>query len=50
MECPNCKTEMIWGGDSDDKDADGRSYISSNLSCPECDTFVIVYTPLDEDD
>ena len=33
MECPNCKTEMIWGGDHDDEDTDGRGYIASNLSC-----------------
>ena len=50
MECPNCKAEMIWDGDHHDEDTDGRGYIASNLSCPECDTFVIVYTPLEETD
>ena len=50
MECPNCETEMIWGGDHDDDDADGIAYIASNLSCHECRTFVIVYTPLEETD
>ena len=50
MKCPGCDHEMIWGGDHDDEDMDGRGYIASNLTCPECDTFVIVYTTVEEDD
>jgi len=50
MECPNCKEKMIWGGDHEDEDVDGKGYIASNLSCPECDTFIIIYTPVEEAD
>jgi hypothetical protein len=48
MNCPNCEGKMIHGGDHDEEDADGRNYISSNLSCPDCDTFMLIYTPLEE--
>ena len=48
MNCPNCSNNLIHGGDHDDEDADGRGYIASNLSCPECDTFLIIYTPIEE--
>lgn len=45
MKCPNCEHELIWGGDHDDEDADGVEIIISNLSCNECNTFVLVHTP-----
>jgi hypothetical protein len=40
---------LIWGGDHDQEDADGKEYIESNLSCPNCDAFFLWYQPLDCD-
>ena len=46
MNCWHCNKELIWGGDHDYEDynmeGDG---IVSNLSCSECDSFVLVYKP-----
>ena len=43
MDCWVCKKELIWGGD-DDWDGEGDQVgIVSNLKCPECDAFVLVY-------
>jgi len=50
MKCPNCETNMIHGGDHDDEDTDGRDCILSNLSCPNCDTFILIYTPIEDSD
>ena len=43
MNCWHCKTELIWGGDHDDKDDSGESFLISNLSCPSCKAKVIVF-------
>lgn len=43
--CPQCDKPMIWGGDTDDEDADGISYIISNHSCNECHTFLDYAAP-----
>ena len=52
MKCWHCKTELIWGGDHDDEDEDGNEMIVTNLSCPKCETFVLVYFTIkkEEDD
>jgi len=42
MNCYNCQTELIWGGDQDTEDDEEHSIVT-NLSCPECDAMVIVY-------
>jgi len=50
MKCPHCNTELIWGGDHD---CDEHDFVMvTNLSCPSCDAFVLVYLPedLDSDD
>ena len=51
MNCYNCKTELIWGGDHDCEDygteGDG---IVTNLSCPKWDTFVLVYSECTNDE
>ena len=49
MNCYTCNTELIWGGDHDDEDDEGVEYIVTNLSCPECDSFVLVFTKLDNE-
>ena len=44
MNCWSCKEELIWGGDHSGEDHDNEDYeIVTNLSCPKCDAFVLVY-------
>ncbi len=45
MKCL-CGSELIWSGDHDYSDygMEGEGVVS-NLSCPECDSFVLVYSP-----
>jgi len=47
MNCWQCGTELIWGGDEDCEmldDTTGDDHtIVTNLSCPECESFVLVY-------
>jgi hypothetical protein len=54
MNCWHCDTKLTWGGDHDiDKDQTylfGEYSIVTNLSCPECDSYVLVYYPREEDD
>ena len=42
MKCYNCQTELIWGGDHDCED-DEEHAIVTNLSCPNCGAFHLVY-------
>ena len=54
MNCWHCDTKLTWGGDHD-IDADqtylfGEYSIVTNLTCPNCDTYVLVYYPKEEDD
>ena len=46
MNCYNCQTELIWGGDhdfeEDETHFDGHTMMT-NLSCPKCDAYVEVY-------
>ena len=57
MNCWQCNTELIWGGDEDcetldDTTGDGHTIVT-NLSCPKCESFVLVYhskEKKDEDD
>ena len=44
MNCWHCNTELIWGGDHDLEDH-GEFMMVTNLSCPECKSFVEVYLP-----
>jgi len=48
MNCWHCKTELIWGGDHDVEDEESPYLIETNLSCPKCGTFVMVYLPKEE--
>ena len=52
MDCWSCQTELIWGGDHNGEDYGDENYvIVSNLSCPNCEAFVLVYhDKLDETD
>tara|TARA_Y100000817_G_scaffold212341_1_gene166868 strand:+ start:8818 stop:8982 length:165 start_codon:yes stop_codon:yes gene_type:complete len=49
MNCWHCKTELIWGGDHDIEDEDEDYSMSTNLSCPKCGAFVMVYLPKKEE-
>ncbi len=42
MNCYACNTPLIWGGDHD-REEGSEHLIETNLSCPECGSFVIVY-------
>jgi DNA-directed RNA polymerase subunit RPC12/RpoP len=42
MKCWECEEELIWGGDDDLPDDDEHT-IRTNLSCPECESFVLVW-------
>ena len=45
MKCP-CGAKLIWGGDHTFEDCghEGEGIVS-NLSCPNCDVFVLLYQP-----
>jgi len=45
MKCWHCNTELIWGGDHDIEEEDEDYEMETNLSCPECHSFVVVYSP-----
>ena len=49
MKCYNCQTELIWGGDHDCEEHEDHSIVT-NLSCPECDAFHLVYWGHKEED
>ena len=48
MNCYSCDTELIWGGDHDAHDQDEYEIVT-NLSCPKCEAFVLVYHEKKED-
>lgn len=50
MNCWHCSTELIWGGDHDIEEDENEEYsVVTNLSCPQCKTFVEVYLPREEE-
>ena len=52
MNCWHCNHNLTWGGDHDiDEDQTylfGEYSIVTNLTCPNCDTYVLVYYPREE--
>ena len=48
MNCYLCNHELIVGGDHDIEEENESFSMVTNLSCPECDAFVEVYTPKEE--
>lgn len=48
MNCWHCNHQLIWGGDNDCDDDCGEQYIETNLSCPECGSYVLVYLKVAE--
>jgi len=49
MNCWHCQTELIWGGDHDCEEDNEFFCMVTNLTCPECGTFVEVYLPKEEE-
>ena len=45
MNCWHCNHELIWGGDHEMDEDDENFSIETNLSCPKCGTFVLVFLP-----
>mgnify|MGYP003110005425 CR=1 FL=1 len=45
MNCWHCGTKLIWGGDHDIEYEDSEYSMETNLSCPNCGSFVSVYFP-----
>ena len=43
MNCWHCKTELIWGSDSDGEEVSEEYDLVSYLSCPNCQSDVEVY-------
>ena len=54
MNCWHCDTKLTWGGDHDiDEDETylfGDYSMVTNLRCPDCDSYVLVYYPREEKD
>jgi|TARA_R100000329_G_scaffold13945_1_gene14542 hypothetical protein len=42
MLCYDCGCELIWGGDHECEDSEDYNIVT-NLSCPECEAYVVVY-------
>ena len=42
MKCYNCQSNLIWGGDHDCESSE-EHLIETNLSCPKCNAFVLVF-------
>lgn len=45
MKCWHCNTKLIWGGDHDIEGECDDYTMVTNLSCPNCHSFVEVYLP-----
>ena len=57
MKCWHCGTDLIWGGDHDIEEGNfilnpkqSTYSIVTNLSCPNCNSFVEVYYPREEEE
>lgn len=49
MNCWHCNNELIWGGDHDIDEEDEEYKMVTNLSCPKCACFVLVYLPKEDE-
>ena len=48
MNCWHCNAKLVWGGDHDCEE-DSEFIIETNLSCPKCESFVLVYLPKEKE-
>ena len=49
MKCWHCNNELIWGGDHDIEEEEDEYLMVTNLSCPKCESFVLVYLPKEDE-
>ena len=49
MKCLHCNKELIHGGDHDGEEDDDYDMVS-NLSCPNCETYVLIYHSFKKDE
>jgi hypothetical protein len=49
MNCWHCGYELIWGGDHDLEDEVEEYVMVTNLSCPNCNSYVEVYLPKEKE-
>ena len=47
MNCWHCGHQLTWGGDHDIEGEDEEYCMETNLSCPSCGSFVLVFLPKD---
>ena len=45
MICWHCNNKLIWSGDHDIEDEEDEYLMVTNLSCPMCESLVLVYLP-----
>ena len=45
MNCWHCNEQLIWGGDHDIEEENEDYMMETNLSCPKCNSFVMIYLP-----
>ena len=45
MNCWHCNEQLIWGADHDIEEENEDYMMETNLSCPKCNSFVMVYLP-----
>ena len=50
MNCWHCNHNLIWGADHDIEEENEEYCVVTNLSCPNCNTYVEVYLPKDKED
>ena len=48
MNCWHCNHELIWGGDLEVEEENEEYIIITNLSCPNCDIFILYFKPIEE--
>jgi DNA-directed RNA polymerase subunit RPC12/RpoP len=48
MKCWHCQAEVTWGGDDECEESEDYLMVT-NLTCPECNSFYLVYYPEQED-
>ena len=48
MNCRHCKTGLIWCGDHDAEEDTEVFTMVTNLSCPKCNSLVLVYSGVKE--
>ena len=49
MRCWHCNTELIWCGDHDLEDEAEEYVMVTNLSCPNCGSYVEVFLPKEKE-